>query len=132
MPLLTVLVGVLLSFLKSSVNIFFSWELNTSSLKLSPVELYSLLKKFFRFTLSSGYLNTKCSRSSTSMLQRGQSPSSLGKFSYLPFSKKRQLLPVRNLTKYFRCSTFFYFFQVVLELVSINIRIQFGEILSFR
>ena len=95
--------------MKSSVSIFFSWELNGSSLKFSPVELYSLLRNFFRGNLSSGHLNTKCSRSSTSMLQRGQSRSSLGKLSYLHFSKKRQLLPVRNLTKNFRCSTFFIF-----------------------
>ena len=109
MPLLIILVGVLLSFLKFSENIFFSWELNSPSIKFSPLELYSLLRKFFCCTLSSVHLNTKCSRSSTSMLQRGQSRFSLGKFSYVPFSKKRQLLPVRNLTKNFPCSTFFIF-----------------------
>ena len=57
MPLLTILVIVLLSFLKFSVNIFFSWELNGSSLKFSPVEVYSLLRKLFHCTLSSGHLN---------------------------------------------------------------------------
>ena len=109
MPLLIILVIVLLSFLKFSVNIFFSWELNGSSLKFSPVELYSLLRKLFRCMLSSGHLNMKCSRFSTSLLQRGQNHSSLDKLSYLPFSKKRQLLPVRNLMKNFQCSTFFIF-----------------------
>ena len=99
MPLLITLVRVLLSFLKSSVNIFLSLEMNSSSLKFPPVKLYSLLRKFFCCILSSGHLNTKCSRSSTSMLQKGQSRSSPGKLSYLPFSKERQLLPVHNLTK---------------------------------
>ena len=57
MLLLIILVIVLLSFLKFSVNIFFSWELNGSSLKFFPVELYSLLRKLFRCTLSSGHLD---------------------------------------------------------------------------